>query len=120
MVPRATAQKWTCDGCGVTSSRLDGEPAAEPSCWTRSEEGRLCLACRRNRAGEAAFDRAPTGTSREECMRIRRTALIEFEMRRSSNQRDTRIAAACGTSPSMVAAVRRKLNAGKGPRKRPD
>jgi len=53
-------------------------------------------------------------------LRIRRTALIEFEMRRSSNQRDTRIAAACGTSPSMVAAVRRKLKAGKGPRKRPD
>jgi hypothetical protein len=106
-----TAEKWTCDGCGVTASRLDGHPDVEPSCWTTSEEGRLCLACRRSRAGEAALSCAPAGTSREECRRLRRTGLIEFELGRAPDQRDTRIASACGTSPSMVDAVRRTLNA---------
>lgn len=106
-----TAQKWTCDDCGVTAGRLDGHPATEPTCWTNSEDGRLCLACARSRAGEAALAQAPAGTSREECGRIRRTGLIEFEMRRTPHQPDGRIASACGTSSSTVATVRRRLNA---------
>jgi hypothetical protein len=106
-----TAQAWTCDDCGVTASRLDGHPATEPSGWIDSEEGRLCLACRRSRAGEAALDRAPTGISRKECRQIRRTGLIEFEVRRTPELRDRRIASACGTSPLTVAAVRRALEA---------
>lgn len=106
-----TAQKWTCDSCGVTASRLDGQPATEPICWTNSEEGRLCLACRRSRASEAALNSAPAGSSRGECRRIGRTGLIEFEMRRAPGRSDARIASACGTSPSAVAAVRRTLNA---------
>jgi hypothetical protein len=95
----------------VTASRLDGQPATEPSGWTTSEEGRLCLACRRSRAGEAALDRAPAGISRADYRKIRRTGLIEFEVRRTPDHRDARIASACGTSPSAVAAVRRILNA---------
>jgi hypothetical protein len=107
--PQPTAQEWICDDCGVTASRLDGQPAIEPSCWTNSEEGRLCLACRRSRASEAALDRAPTGISRDDYRQIRRTGLIEFEVRRSPSHRDGRIASACGTTPLTVAAVRRKL-----------
>jgi hypothetical protein len=95
----------------VTASRLDGQPATEPSCWTNSEEGRFCLACRRSRAGEAAIDRAPTGSSSDDYRQIRRTGLIEFEMRRAPDHRDGRIASACGTSPSTVATVRRNLDA---------
>lgn len=106
-----TAHKWTCDGCGVAASRLDGQPAAQPSSWLDSEEGRFCLVCSRARAGDAALDRAPVDSSREECVRIRRTGLIEFEMLRSPDQRDARIASACHTSPSTVAAVRRNLEA---------
>jgi hypothetical protein len=112
MKPRQpTAQKWTCDDCGVTASRLDGQPATEPSGWMDSEEGCLCLACRRSRAGEAALDRAPTGISRDDYRQKRRTGLIEFEMRRTPGQSDRRIASACRTSPLTVAAVRRKLEA---------
>lgn len=105
---------WTCDDCGVAASRLDGQAAPEPSGWMDSEEGRLCLACRRSRAGEAALAKAPTGISRDEYRQIRRTGLIEFEVRRTPGRRDGRIASDCGTSPLTVAAVRRKLEAAEG------
>jgi hypothetical protein len=105
------AQKWTCDDCGVTASRLDGRPATEPNGWADSEEGRLCLACRRSRAGEGALDSTPTGISRDDYRRIRRTGLIEFEMRRTPGQSNGRIASTCRTSPLTVAAVRRRLEA---------
>jgi len=112
MKPRQpTAQKWTCDDCGVTASRLDGRPAAEPNGWTDSEEGRLCLACRRSRAGEAALESTPIGISRDDYRQIRRTGLIEFEMRRTPGQSDVRIASACRTSRLTVAAVRHRLEA---------
>lgn len=109
--PQPTAPKWICDGCGVTVSHLDGQPAAEPNGWMNSEQGRFCLACRRNRAGDTALDRAPAGASRDECSQLRRTGLIEFEIGRAPGHRDTRIASACGTSPLTVAAVRRGLDA---------
>jgi hypothetical protein len=63
------------------------------------------------RAGEAAVDRAPAGSSRDACQRIRRIALIEFEVRRTPGRGDGRIAYICGTSPSTVTAVRRDLDA---------
>jgi len=110
MKPRhPIAQEWTCDDCGVRASWLDGQPATEPSGWIDSEEGRLCLACRRSRASEAALAGAPGGISRGDYRQIRRTALIEFEVRRAPEHRDGRIASDCGTSPVAVAAVRRKL-----------
>jgi hypothetical protein len=116
MIPtQRIAQNWTCDDCGVTASRLDGQPATEPSGWMDSEEGRLCLACRRSRAGEAAVDRVPTGISRDDYRQKRRTGLIEFEMRRAPGRSDARIASVCGTSRSTVAAVRRSLNAADRP-----
>jgi hypothetical protein len=112
MKPRQpTAQNWTCYACGVTASRLDGQSATEPNGWMDSEEGRLCLACRRSRAGEAAVDRAPTGISRDDYRQKRRIGLIEFEMCRTPGQSDRRIASACRTSPMAVAAVRRELEA---------
>jgi hypothetical protein len=110
-----TAQKWTCDRCGVTASRLDGASATQPSSWSVCEEGRFCLICRRTRAGEAALERAPTGTPRNQTQQIRRTGLIEFEMRRLPDQRDGVIASACGTSPATVASVRRALDAAASP-----
>ena len=106
-----TASAWTCDGCGVSASRLDGQTAAQPSSWANSKEGRFCLACRRDRAGEIALGDAPVDCSRRERLRIRRTGLIEFEVRRSPDSLDRRIANSLGTSTSAVAAVRRDLAA---------
>ena len=70
----------------------------------------MCLACRRSRVAEAALDRRPARYRPDKCRRIRR-ALIEFEMRRTPDRGNGRIASACGTSPVAVAAVRRILEA---------
>jgi hypothetical protein len=108
-VSRPSAQKWTCDGCRVSASRIDGGPAPLPDNWTSSAEGNFCLTCRRYRAGEAALDAAPGDSDRDARMRLRRTGLIEFEVRRTPERSDGSIAKACRTSASTVAATREKL-----------
>lgn len=105
----ASARKWTCDGCGVSASRIDGEPAPLPASWVSSTEGDFCLTCRRYRAAEAALDAAPSDSDRDARMRLRRTGLIEFEVRRAPEQSDGSIAKACRTSVSTVAAARQRL-----------
>jgi hypothetical protein len=62
-------------------------------------------------AGDAAIDAAPADCSREELVRIRRTGLIEFELRRDPESPDRTVARACSTSPSAVAAIRQTLSA---------
>jgi hypothetical protein len=80
-----------------------------PECWTRSGEEIFCLSCSRALAGEAATDAAPSSTPGEELVRIRRTALIEFEIRRAPEAPNRTIAQACHTSPAAVAAIRQGL-----------
>ncbi|MGD9734485.1 MAG: hypothetical protein AB7V58_02570 [Solirubrobacterales bacterium] len=80
-----------------------------PDCWTRSGEEIFCLTCSRAIAGEAATDAAPLGTPGEELVRIRRTALIEFEISRDPEAPNRTIARACRTSPAAVAAIRGDL-----------
>ena len=102
------AKKWTCDGCGVTVSHVDGEPMRLPDAWASSSEGRFCLICRRERAAEAALGSvpdSPLGTR----AKLRRTALIEFEVSRTPDQSDGTIARACRTSVTVVAQARRRL-----------
>jgi hypothetical protein len=70
----------------------------------------FCLACSRARAGEAAMDSAPATSSREERVRLRRTALIEFEIGRAPEAPNRTIAQACRTSGPAVAAVRARLD----------
>lgn len=104
-----SARKWTCDGCGVSASRIDGEPAPLPANWVSSVEGDFCLTCRRYRAAEAALDEAPNDSDRDTRVRLRRTGLIEFEVRRAPERSDGSIAKACRTSASTVAATRQRL-----------
>jgi predicted lipoprotein with Yx(FWY)xxD motif len=59
-----TARKWTCDRCGVSSSRIDGARTPLPESWARSADGLFCLTCRRERAAERALDAAPAGGAR--------------------------------------------------------
>jgi hypothetical protein len=106
----ALAVRWTCEKCGVSVGRIDAAPAELPDTWTRAEEGSYCLTCRRALAGEAALDGAPPESSREDLVRIRRTGLIEFELRRDPESPDRTVARACSTSPSAVAAVRQTLS----------
>lgn len=80
-----------------------------PPSWSRLGGQLLCLACRRARAGEAAMDSAPATSSREDLTRLRRTALIEFEIGRAPEAPNRTIALACRTSNAAVATVRDEL-----------
>ena len=104
-----SARKWTCDECGVSASRIDGRPAPLPDSWVSSAEGNFCLTCRRHRAGEAALDAAPSDSDRDTRVKLRRSGLIEFEVRRMPERSDGSIAKACRTSASTVAAARERL-----------
>ena len=93
----------------MSVGRIDGVAAARPSTWTQSEEGIFCLSCSRALAGEAAIDSAPSDCSSEDRARLRRSAVIAFEVRRTPDSPDGRIASACRTSASAVKAVRLSL-----------
>jgi hypothetical protein len=103
------AVRWSCDRCEVSVGRIDGEPTKFPKSWTRSGGRIFCLSCSRARAGEAAIDSAPPANSPEDRTRIRRKALIAFEIDRAPDAPDRAIALSCGTSSAAVAAVRDEL-----------
>jgi hypothetical protein len=105
----ADAVRWSCARCEVSVGRIDGEPTLLPATWSRSGGQFLCLTCRRALAGEAAMDSAPATSSREERVRLRRTALIEFEIGRAPAAPNRTIAHACRTSSLAVAAVRTEM-----------
>jgi hypothetical protein len=105
----ADAVRWSCARCEVSVGRIDGEPTLLPATWSRAAGQILCLGCSRAEAGEAAMDSAPAATSREDRVRLRRTALIEFEIGRAPEAPNRTVANACRTSIAAVAAVRDKL-----------
>ncbi len=110
MNPVATlAPTWTCDGCGVSASRIDGEPVPLPDAWAVSPEGSFCLVCRRERAAQAALEAAPSDCTLAGRAKLRRTALIEFEVSRTPEHTDGSIARACRTSTAVVNQARRRL-----------
>jgi hypothetical protein len=106
----AEAIRWSCTRCEVSVGRIDGEPTLLPASWSRAADQVLCLTCSRAQAGEAAMDSAPATTSREDRVRLRRTALIEFEIERAPEAPNRTIALACRTSSAAVAAVRDELD----------
>lgn len=77
-----------------------------PVGWTDAGQCNFCLSCSRALAGDAAMESAPSESSREDLVKIRRTGLIEFEIRRSPEAPNRAIAQACRTSTGAVAAVR--------------
>jgi hypothetical protein len=105
-VATPTAPKWTCARCGVSTSRIDGGRIPLPESWVTSDDGLFCLTCRRERAAEAAVDAAPDGCSNDVRAKVRRSGLLEFEVRRAPDRADNAIAKACHTSASAVAAAR--------------
>ena len=105
----ATAKKWTCDRCGVAVGRMDGAGVPFPDAWERGRKGTFCLGCRRDRAAEAALESAPEDSPVEVRAKLRRAALIEFEVSRRPDHNDGAIAKACRSSVSAVAAARQRL-----------
>ena len=103
------ACRWSCARCAVSFGRMDNEPMMLPPSWSRADGEIFCLTCSRARAGEAAMDSAPDASSREERVRLRRTALIEFEIGRAPEASDHNVALACRTSGATVAVVRGEM-----------
>ena len=101
---------WTCARCEVTISWMPEVERPElPGTWTREGDELYCLACRRERAGEAALvglDEAVTAARRTQ---IESRARVEFEMKRRPEQQDNRIAKACYTSVKAVKQARVRL-----------
>lgn len=104
-----TAKKWTCDHCGVSVSQMSGDKVELPGTWITSGEGTYCLICRRERAAQAALEAAPEDSPLEVRAKLRRAALIEFEVSRRPDHGDGAIAKACRSSVSAVAAARQRL-----------
>jgi hypothetical protein len=107
----ARAVRWNCARCEVSVGRLDGESSDLPETWSRSLDLTYCLSCSRALAAEAASDSAPDSISREDRVRLRRRALIAFEIGRSPAAPDRTIANSCRTSSKTVATVRGELTA---------
>ncbi|HEU4461758.1 MAG TPA: hypothetical protein VFR75_04105 [Solirubrobacterales bacterium] len=105
----ADAVRWSCARCRVSVGRMDGEPSLLPDSWSQADDEVLCLTCSRAQAGEAAMELAPAASSREDRVKLRRTALIEFELDRAPEAANRTIALACRTSSAAVAAVRDEL-----------
>jgi len=105
----AIANKWTCDKCGVTVSRVGGEKVELPASWSKSREGTFCLLCRRERAAQAALADAPKNCGIEERAKLRRAALVEFEVQRRPGHGNGEIAKACRSSVAAVVAARKRL-----------
>jgi len=104
-----TAKKWTCDECGVSVSRAGGDEVELPASWDASREGIFCLLCRRERAAQAALEKAPKDCGLEDRAKLRRAALVEFEVRRRPNHGNGEIAKACRSSVAAVVAARKRL-----------
>jgi hypothetical protein len=102
----AESIRWSCTRCGVSVGQMDGEPTELPTSWSSSDGQVHCLTCSRAQAGETAMDSVPDTVPREDRVRLRRTALIEFEIDRAPEAPNATIARACRTSSAAVAAIR--------------
>jgi hypothetical protein len=94
----------------MSVGRLDGSASYLPETWTRSGPSTFCLTCSRALAGEAALDSAPDASSREDRVRLRREAVIRFEIDRAPLAPNRTIAQACRTSAGTVASIREALD----------
>jgi hypothetical protein len=100
---------WTCARCQVTASWMPGCEAGCPADW-REVDGKLyCLACRRAEAGDLGV---ATGTEEGGAAgraRLRRVAVVEFEVKRDPSRTNGAIARACRTSVPAVVRARERL-----------
>jgi hypothetical protein len=101
---------WTCARCQMTLSwTADAENPELPSTWTHEDDGFYCLACRRDRAGDASVDDLPGDAPLAIRQRTRFQGRIDFEIQRDPDRPDNRIAKACRTSTLAVRKARTRL-----------
>ncbi len=110
--PSSTSQKWRCQRCDVTISYMPGhERKGVPAGWAVTKGKSHCLRCRRAEAAEAAIQRAPADTTREERAKIRAAAILDFEILRDPDRPNGEIAKVVRCSVPAVLKARRRLEA---------
>ena len=88
---------------------MDGGKTALPDTWTRSSEGLFCLTCRREQAASNGSTSAPKDSTGAARAKLRRDAMLEFEVSRVPDRSNGEIARACRSSAAAVARARRRL-----------
>jgi hypothetical protein len=82
-----------------------------PASWDEVNGTAYCLGCRRKMAGEAKRAALPGEESGKDLIRADAEGRVEFELERTPDRCDTRIARACGTNVLVVRGVRERLAA---------
>jgi hypothetical protein len=97
----------------MTASFMDGlgDSYGLPPNWESLNGIQYCLGCRRKLAGEARAAAVSDLDPPVERLRADAEGRIEFELSRSPDRCDTRIARACGTNVLLVRQVRERLGA---------
>ncbi|MFL5870564.1 MAG: hypothetical protein ACJ75R_05745 [Solirubrobacterales bacterium] len=116
--PSPSSQKWRCQRCDVTISYMPGHERKGPPAGWDTNKGVHCLRCRRAEAADAAIERAPADTTREERAKIRATAVLEFEILRDPDRPNGEIAKVVRCSVPAVLKSRRRLEAAGKPSSR--
>jgi hypothetical protein len=111
---RTSTPSWTCVRCEMTIRYLPGhEPSGPPTGWSVEDGGTHCLACRRDLAAEAAFDRADGDVTWEDRAKLRAMGRLDFEIKRDPERTNGEIAKALRCSVPAVLKARHRLEAGR-------
>ena len=104
---------WSCARCGMTARFLPGalNVSEMPPSWDEVNGLVYCLSCRRKMAGEAKAAMLRVEEEGADLIRADAEGRVVFELNRSPDNCDTRIARACGTNVTVVRQVRDRLGA---------
>ncbi|MGH2954103.1 MAG: hypothetical protein ACRDK9_08805 [Solirubrobacterales bacterium] len=104
---KTQADAWLCARCEMTIRWMAGhEPTGPPAGWATEDGETYCLACRRDRAAEAAVC---TDATIEDRAKQRRAALLAFEIERDPERPNGEIARAVRCSVPAVVKARKAL-----------
>ena len=106
---KTKVNEWTCARCEMTSRWTEGLGAAAPPNWVRDNGLYYCLVCRRERAIDAAIEKAGPEITAAERAKLRSSAVVEFELKRNPDRTEGEIAKAARASISAVRKARKHL-----------
>lgn len=80
-----------------------------PPEWRRQDNDLHCLGCRRAVAAEAVVLASPAEATIADRAKVRAAALVEFEIRRTPDRPNSKIARTCRTSVPAVVKARERI-----------
>lgn len=100
-------KEFTCARCEVRSVWTEGLGAATPPNWEKVNGLYYCLVCRRERAIDAAIERAGDVSTADRA-KLRSSAVVDFELARDPNRTEGEIAKAARASIGAVRKARKR------------